>query len=118
MKSDEALKAQCIADTCFLSNFIFTGQGLLIRLLLEQPVNITSAILDPLEPSGHDFLLVEPFSELLRPLYFAQKRNDDKYRSAELPLQQFLSGQGQLWSPVTLTEEELKLGISFATTDI
>ncbi len=113
-----ALKNPCLADTSFLSNFVFTGNAGLLRQILNAPVQLTPVVLDPSEPRGSRFLEEEPLSEVLRPLYMARQHNNSKYKDAELPLQTFIAGSNTLWQGVELTKEEERLAITFRKGDV
>lgn len=65
-----AANGPCVADTSLLSYFVFTGNALLLKQIIGQPVYITPVVLDPTETTGAAFLQREPLSELLRPLFF------------------------------------------------
>lgn len=108
----------CIADTSFLSNFVFTGNAILLQQVLNAPIYLTPVVLDAAEPLGSNFLEDEPLSEILRPLYMAKKHNSSKYLDAELPLQSFIAGYNTLWASVALSEAEVKLAIKFRKGDI
>lgn len=107
-----------LADTSFLSNFVFTGNAVLLQQVLNSPVYVTPVVLDPSEPRGVNFLEEPPLSEILRPLYMAKKHLNSKYLDAELPLQSFIAGHGALWKSVELSRYEEKMAIAFMKGDI
>ena len=124
MNLDDALQKPCVADTSFLSNLVLTDNALLMRQVLNAPVNITPVVLDPLEPLGATFLKAEPLSEILRPLFFARqiksKKNEgnEKYAQAEIPIQTFVNDKDKMWQPVVLTEDEQKFALEFRSPNI
>ena len=124
MNLEDALQKPCVADTSFLSNLVFTGNSSLMRKMLNAPVYITPVVLDPFEPLGTNFLIAEPLSEILRPLFFARqirsKNNEgnEKYAEAEIPIQSFVHEKDTIWQPVVLTTEEQELALEFRSPDI
>jgi hypothetical protein len=55
---DELLKRDCIIDTSLLSNFVFTGYAHLLQKLVNGPVLIPPAVLDPSETLLRSFTLL------------------------------------------------------------
>jgi hypothetical protein len=108
----------CLADTSFLSNFVFTGNAALLMQVLNSPIYLTPVVLDPSEQLGSTFLEEPPQSELLKPLYIARKQANSKYVDAELPLQSFITGHNTLWKAIELTRDEERLALSFRKGDI
>jgi len=108
----------CLADTSFLSNFVFTGNAILLQQVLNAPVYLTPVVLDPQEPLGSEFLLEQPQSEILKPLFIARKQQNNNYKNAELPLQTFIAGRDTLWRNVVLTSDEERLAVSYRSGDI
>lgn len=47
--AEEALRRRCIADTSLLNNFVHSGSAHLLNRLLEGPVHLSPAVLDPQE---------------------------------------------------------------------
>lgn len=113
-----AIRNPCLADTSFLSNFVFTGNAVLLQQVLNAPVNVTPVVLDYSEPIGSNFLEEMPLSEILRPLFMAKKHLNSKYVDAELPLHSFIAGHNTLWKNVVLTNDEEKLALSFRNGEI
>ncbi len=108
----------CLADTSFLSNFVFTGNAVLLQKALRAPVYLTPVVLDPEEPLGAEFLLEQPQSEILRPLFVARQQQNSKYKNAELPLETFIAGRETLWRSVALTADEERLALSYRNGNI
>lgn len=109
MPFDEMLKRNCIIDTSLLSNFVFTGYAHLLEKLVNGPVLIAPAVLDPSEitlPINHT---VVPRCEFLKPLYEIHGTFREKYKATEPFIESFASSAGKLWQPIELTEAELFL---------
>lgn len=69
MPLHEMLKRNCIIDTSLLSNFVFTGYAHLLEKLVNGPVLISPAVLEPSEiilPINH---AIVPRCEFLKPLH-------------------------------------------------
>ena len=118
MQKQNTIATPCLADTSFLSNFVFTGNAALLMQVLNSPIYLTPVVLDPNEPLGSKFLEEAPQSEVLKPLYIARRQTNSKYIDAELPLQSFISGHNTLWRAIELTQDEERLALSFRKGDI
>ncbi len=56
----DALRQPCLVDTSLLTNFLFSGNALLLNQLIGQPMQITPAILDAAEVD-----LIDPTRQLV-----------------------------------------------------
>jgi hypothetical protein len=116
--AEEALRRRCIADTSLLNNFVHSGSAHLLNRLLEGPVLLSPAVLDPQETLLPGFPRMPPSSEFLKTLHLASVYGQERYRTIAPFVQSFALDSGELWEPVEPTEEELILAIHFRSKEI
>ena len=116
--AEEALKRRCIADTSLLNNFVHSGSSHLLNQLLEGPVLLSPAVMDPQEIILPGFPREPPSSELLKTLHLASVYGQERYRKIAPFVQSFALDSGELWEPVEPTEEELILANHFRSKEI
>jgi predicted nucleic acid-binding protein len=115
---DELLKRDCIIDTSLLSNFVFTGYAHLLQKLVNGPVLISPAVLDPSETLLPFIYTVAPRCEFLKPLHEIHGDTSETYSAVAPFIQSFALASGSLWQPIELTEEELALAHRFSLREI
>lgn len=108
----DALRQPCLVDTSLLTNFLYSGNALLLNQLIGQPMQITPAILDIAEVDLIDSETATCASEVLRPL-FASEEKQERYKKVRTHIMSFARAGETLWNGVALTKEEYALALSF-----
>ena len=108
----DALRQPCLVDTSLLTNFLFSGNALLLNQLIGQPMQITPAILDAAEVELIDSDTATCASEVLRPL-FASEEKQERYKKTRTHIMSFARSGGTMWTGVDLSAEEYGLALSF-----
>lgn len=108
----DALRQPCLVDTSLLTNFLFSGNALLLNQLLGQPMQITPAILDPAEVELIDSHTEACASEALHPL-FASEEKQERYKNIKTHIMSFAKASGTMWNGVDLSPDEYALALSF-----
>ncbi len=108
----DALRLPCLVDTSLLTNFLFSGNALLLTQLVGQPLQITPAILDAAEVELIDSETATCSSEVLRPL-FASEEKQERYKKTRTHIMSFARAGGTMWNGVDLSADEYTLALSF-----
>lgn len=108
----DALRKPCLVDTSLLTNFLYSGNSLLLHQLIGQPMQITPAILDAAEVDLIDSESAACASEVLRPL-FASEEKQERYKGTRTHIMSFARAKGTMWNGVELSTEEYALALSF-----
>ena len=112
MQISEALAKPCVIDTSLLSNFLYSGNALILSQLLNTRMNITPVVLDPAEISALDLPNSKPTSEVLRPL-FSDPEKRERYAPVQVHILNFARAVDDLWAGIVLTDTEVILASSF-----
>ncbi len=118
MTIDDLLKMNCVADTSLLSNFVFTGSTHLLQKLVNGPLHLPPAILDPEEVPVAINKMAPPHSEFLKPLYERHGEIEDRYKAAAPFITSFSLGIGSIWNPIELNVEELELARKYSRREV
>lgn len=113
MSIGDSIKRKCIVDTSLLSNFVFPGQAHLLQRLIDGPVFISPAVLDPSESVLANFEH-PPRCEFLKTLYEISGQAGERYASAAPFIRSFAGSAGTQWASVDLSLEELELAAEFS----
>jgi len=95
-----------------LTNFLYSGNALLLQQLLGQPVRITPAVLDPAEIQFIDSATSGCSSEVLRPL-FVSREKQERYANVKVHIMSFARADAKLWTSIELSQSEYTLALSF-----
>ncbi len=112
MEIVDALRRPCLVDTSLLTNFLYSGNALLLNQLIGQPMQITPAILDAAEVNLIDSDTTTCASEVLRPL-FASEEKQERYKKTRTHIMSFARAGGTMWTGVDLSKDEYALAFSF-----
>lgn len=112
MSLSDALRSPCLIDTSLLTNFLYSGNALLLQQLLGQPVQITPVILDPAEIEFIQSTDSTCASEVLRPL-FASAEKQGRYKNVRTHIMSFAHAAEDMWVGVELSEAEYGLARTF-----
>lgn len=104
----DALQRPCVIDMSLLTNFLYSGNALLLRQVLSQPPHITPVILDPAEIQFIDSGTNSCSSEVLRPLFAAEDKQE-RYSNVRAQIMSFARAEGDMWLGAQLTGHEYAL---------
>ena len=108
----DALQRPCVIDMSLLTNFLYSGNALLLRQVLSQPPHITPVILDPAEIQFIDSSSSSCSSEVLRPLFAAEDKQE-RYSNVRTQIMDLARAEGNMWLGVELTEHEYALARTY-----
>ena len=121
LAAEDALGRPCVADACFLNNFVHSGNFRLLNRTVGRPIYLTPAVLDAEEAisaRSKEGLLSEPTSEFLKPLYMSTLPGYGGYKKKVSFAYSFAGTSGEMWEPADPTFEELKLATRLCGKDV
>lgn len=112
------LSRRYIADTSLLNNFVHSASAHVLDRILQEPVRLSTTVLDVEEILLPDFPRTELTSEFLRSLYMAGLPGYSNYRKIAPFIQSFALDAGSRWEPVQPSEDELGLAARLSSKTI